>query len=189
MAPDEILFGEQQLEILKKSNPNHDENLHLTSYKLVNFQNLIDKEKLKFKHWAGKHMPLLSIIGTTLFVVFLSFMFCCFCCWCCYCCFCGCNSNCWSRFLRRYFDESKCKIFRHKTVNSVSWSNDDRQMRGLIFSFLSNFHEGPHSECEATRLTYNYDNSRPYRSSSTIVAVDNRQAISRVDWPLNPPLG
>ena len=80
MAADEILFGEQQLEILKKSNPNHDENLHLTSYKLVNFQNLIDKEKLKFKHWAGKHMPLLSIIVTTLFVVFLSFMFCCFCC-------------------------------------------------------------------------------------------------------------
>jgi len=62
-------------------------------------------------------------------------------------------------------------------------------MRGLILGFLSNIHEGQDSECEAKEITPNNDSSRPYGSTSKIVVVGDRQAISRVDWPINRPLG
>jgi hypothetical protein len=65
MAADELLLDEQQLENRIKSKQNHDENLHLGTHKDVNVRNIFDKEKLKFKHSAGKHMPLLPITGVT----------------------------------------------------------------------------------------------------------------------------
>lgn len=168
MAVDTLLLGELQLGTPIKTIPQHDEELHLAIHKVENVQNFVDKQESKTKHSAGKHMSLLSIIGTMIFVVFLILLCC--------CCFCRCCRNCWSRFIRWYFDENKCNtiVFRPKIVNSVSTSNDDRHRRGLTFSVMTSAHEEQDSEGEAMEFTPMYATSRPSRSSGKIVAVGKR---------------
>jgi hypothetical protein len=75
MAVDALLVDELQIETEIKSIPNHDEDLHFASHKVENVQNCICKQEWKAKHSAGKHMSLLSIIGTVICVAFLTFCY------------------------------------------------------------------------------------------------------------------
>ena len=74
MTVDALPLGEIQLEAPIKNIPTHDRDLYLANHKIENVQKLVDEQEEKVTHTSEKKMPLLSMIGTMIFVVFFAFV-------------------------------------------------------------------------------------------------------------------
>ncbi|PNF34241.1 hypothetical protein B7P43_G17488 [Cryptotermes secundus] len=127
-----IHLDELQLETPLKNVLTHNDELRLASHKVEDVEKLIEEQEWKLKHEKStRQLSVLSSIGAAALALLIGIMCCCCCCRCC--------RNCWPRFVKWAWDDSKCSaiIFKPRIINSVHTSSDSLHRRGAMLSLAT----------------------------------------------------
>jgi hypothetical protein len=162
-----IHLDELQLETPLKNILTHNDELQLASYKVNDVQKLIEEQEWKLKHERSAHqLSVLSSIGAAALTLLIAIL-----------CYCRCR-NCWGRFVKRAWDDSKCGtiIFKPRIINSVHTSSDSLHRRGAMLSLSTHVSDEDGEQKDLTELTPMNPTVgvRVTRSNSKSLAVGKR---------------